>query len=249
MRNNNVLLLLIPWWEHKHHGGQVGGGGKVESRIAGTAFQFIFVDHTAAFIPFVHGHPAHGLFHPLVQAQLPEHILIGWRLLGLAECVPYLVDGDRLIEGGIGLVPVLFICPVCIIRQAEDHRVEPGIVFPAFKDIERFLVNFPADAVPIRSGGCQEKPQRLLPGIATALGHHIIQGAVWLRVKFVEDAGADIQTVLCSHFRREHLVDASGRLINHPLRGWDDLDPLAKRRGLLHHIHGNLKNDSRLLTV
>ena len=55
--------------------------------------------------------------------------------------------------------------------------------------------------------------------------------------------------MLCGYLRGQHLIDASGRLVHHALGAGDDLDPLAERRGLLHHIHGHIEHDSRLLTV
>ena len=174
VRHNDVLFLVIPRWEYQNQSRQVTRAGKVKPRIARASFQFILVDFSPVFIPFVHGHPADGLFHPLVQAKLTEHILVCRRLLRLPESVPDFVNGNCLIQGGICFIPVLFICPIRVIRQAENHRVEPGIILPAFDDIDSLLVDFPADAIPIRSGSCQEKPQRLFPGVATALGHNII---------------------------------------------------------------------------
>ena len=201
VRQHNILLFIIPWREHQHHGRQVAGAGKVKPGIAGAAFQFIFIDSAAAFIPLVHGHPSNALLDPLVQTQLTEHVLIGWRFLGLAECVPYLVDGDRFVQGGICLVPVFFIRPVGVIRQAVEHGVEARIILPAFDDVQGFLMNLPADAVPVGSRRCQQEPKRLLPGVAAALGHDIIQSAGGLGVKLVEYAGADVQTVLGGHLR------------------------------------------------
>ena len=110
-------------------------------------------------------------------------------------------------------------------------------------------MNLPADAVPVGARRRQQEPKRLLPGVAAALGHDVIQSAGGLSVKLVEDAGADVQTVLGCHLRGQHLIDASGRLVHHALGAGDDLDPLAERRGLLHHIHSHIKHDSRLLTV
>ena len=55
--------------------------------------------------------------------------------------------------------------------------------------------------------------------------------------------------MLCGYLRGQHLIDASGRLVHHALGAGDDLDPLAERRGLLHHIHSHIKHDSCLLTV
>ena len=158
VRQHDVLFFVIPRREHQHHGRQVAGAGKVKPGIACAAFQFILIDSTAAFIPFVHGHPADALLDPLIQAQLTEHVLISGGLLGLAESVPHLVNGDRFVQGGISLVPVLFIRPVGVIRQTVEHRVKTGIILPALDDVQCFLMNLPADAVPVGARRCQQEP-------------------------------------------------------------------------------------------
>lgn len=174
VRKHDVLLFVISWREHQHHGRKVRSGRKVKPGIAGTAFQFILIDSAAAFIPFVHRHPADRLLDPLIQTQLTEHVLISGRLLGLSEGIPHLIDGDRLIQRGVGFVPVALIRPVGVIRQAVEHGVEARIILPAFDDVQGFLMNLPADAVPVGASRCQQEPKRLLPGIAAALGHDII---------------------------------------------------------------------------
>ena len=185
----------------------------------------------------------------MVQTQLPEHVFIRWCLLCFMESVPYLVDGDRLIQRRIRLIPVLFIRPVTVIRQSENHRIKPRIFFPAFQDIHRLLMHFPTDAVPVCSSGGQQKPQRLLPGITAALRHDIVQGTVRLRMQLVKDTGADIQAMLGGHLTGQHLVNTARWLVHHSLRGWDDLDPFAERRGLFHHIHSHVKHNRSLLAV
>ena len=223
-RQHNVLLVLVPGREHQHYRGQVAGGRQVQSSVTCAAFKLIGADYTTALIPLVHRHPADGLLDPLVQAQLAEHVLVGGRLLGLTESVSHLVDGDGLIQRWIGLVPVLFIRPVRLVRQAEQHRVEPWICLPALDDIQRLLVNLPADAVPIRARRRQQEPQRLLPSVAGTLGHDVVQGAGRLGVQLVKDAGADVQAVLGGDLARQYLVNAAGRLEHHALGGGYDLD-------------------------
>ena len=110
-------------------------------------------------------------------------------------------------------------------------------------------MNLPAYAVPVGARRCQQEPKRLLPGIAAALGHDIIQGAGRLSMKLIKDAGADVQAVLGGHLRGQHLINASCWLVHHALCAGDDLDPLAECRGLLHHIDGHIEHDSCLLTV
>ena len=156
---------------------------------------------------------------------------------------------QALADQGISLVPVLFIRPVGVIRQTVEHRVKTGIILPALDDVQCFLMNLPADAVPVGARRRQQEPQWLLPGIAAALGHDIIQGAGRLGMKLIKDAGADVQAVLGGHFTGQHLINASCWLVDHSFGGRNDLDALAERRGLLHHINSNIKHDSRLLTV
>ena len=135
-----------------------------------------------------------------IEAELAEYVLLGGIGQRLPMGIPHPVDLNGVSQGGICLVPVLFICPVCIIRQAEDHRVEPGIVFPAFKDIERFLVNLPTDTVSVRTCSRKKEPKRLLSGITRALRHNIVQSTCGLRMKLIENTSRYIKTVLCCDF-------------------------------------------------
>ena len=68
-------------------------------------------------------------------------------------------------------------------------------------------------------------------------------------MQLVENAGADVQTMLSGHLRGQHLIDAACGLVHHALHGRNDLDPLAQRRGLLDHIDGHIKNNGCLLPV
>ena len=246
---HHIGFVLIPWWENQHQRRQVGGGGKVEPGIAGTPFQLIWVDNAAAFVPFVHGHPAHRLFHPLIQAQLAEHILVRRCFQRLAVGVPYLVDGDRIAQGRIALVPVLFVLPVRIVGKPVDYGVKARIVLASFQNIQRFLMHFPADRIAIRAGCGQEKPQGLLSGVAAALSHHVIQGSRGLRVELIKDTGRNVQTMLGRNLRGKHLINAARGLIHHASGRGDDLDQLAQRGILLDHIDRHVKHNGCLLTV
>ena len=80
------------------------------------------------------------------------------------------------------------------IEIAQGLLDSPGhtilvIILAAFKDVQRLLVNLPADAVPVGARRRQQKPQRLLPGVAGALGHDVIQGPGRLGMQLIEDAG------------------------------------------------------------
>ena len=63
-------------------------------------------------------------------------------------------------------------------------------------------MHFPADAVPVGARRCKEKPQRLFPGVAGALGHDVIQSAVGLGMQLIKNAGGDIQAMLGGDFGR-----------------------------------------------
>ena len=248
-RHDHIRLLVIAGREYQHQRRKVGGAGQVKPGVAGAAFQLIWVNHAAAFIPLVHGHPANGLLHPLIQAQLTKLILIGRRFLCLMERIPHLIDGDGVPQRGIGLVPVRLARPVRVIRKAEDNRIKTRIDLPAFQHIQRLLVYLPADAVAVGARCRQKEPQRLLSRIAGALGHYIIKGSGGLGVQLVENTGADVQAMLGGHLRGQYLIDAACGLVHHALHGRNDLDPLAQRRGLLDHIDGHIKNNGCLLPV
>ena len=247
--HDRIRLLLMAGREHQHQRRQVGGAGQVKPGVAGAAFQLIRVNHAAAFIPLVHGHPANRLLHPLIQAQLTKLVLIGGRFLRFMKSVAHLIEGDGMSQRRIRLVPIFLARPVRVVRQTKDHRIEAGIDLPAFQHVQRFLVYLPADAVAVGARCRQKEPQRLLSRIAGALGHYVIKGSGRLGVQLVEDAGADVQAMLGGHLRGKHLIDAAGGLVHHALHGRNDLDPLAQRRGLLDHIDGHIKNNGRLLPV
>ena len=78
-------------------------------------------------------------------------------------------------------------------------------------------------------------------------GGWVTDYAAWLQL--VENAGADVQAMLGGHLRGQYLIDAAGGLVYHAFHGWNDLDPLAQRRGLLDHIDGYIKNNGCLLAV
>ena len=186
---HHVGFVLIPWWKNQHQRRQVGGGRKVESCVTGAPFQLIWVDNAAAFVPFVHGHPANALLDPLVQSQLTEHILVRRRFQRLVIGVPHFIDGDRIAQGRIALVPVLLVLPVCIVGKPIDYGVKARIVLAPFQYIQCFLVYFPADGIAVCTSRGQEKPQGLPAGVAAALSHYVVQGSRGLGVELIKDAG------------------------------------------------------------
>ena len=185
----------------------------------------------------------------MIQAKLTKLVLIGRRFLCLMERIPHLIDGDGVPQRGIGLVPVRLARPVRVIRKAEDNRIKTRIDLPAFQHIQRLLVYLPADAIAVGARSRKKKPQGLPPCIAAALRHYVVKGSRGLCVKLIKNTGADVQTMFGSDFRGQYLIDAAGGLIDHPFHGWNDLDALAQRRGLLDHIDSHIKNNSRLLSV
>ena len=193
---HHIGLVFIPRRENQYQRRQVGGGRQIQPGIAGASFQLIRVNVPAALIPFVHGHPADALLDPLIQSQLTEHILIRRRFQRFMIGVPYFINGDRIAQGRIALVPVLFVLPVRIVGKPVDHGVKARIVLAPFQNIQCFLVYFPADGIAVCTSRGQEKPERLFSGITGALRHHVIQGSCGLRVELIENTGADIQTVL-----------------------------------------------------
>ena len=248
-RQHHVGIVLIPRRENQHQRRQVGCGRQIQPGIAGTPFQLIWVDNAAAFVPFVHGHPADALLDPLVQSQLTEHILIRRRFQCLMISVPHFIDGDRISQGRIALVPVLFVLPVRIVGKPVDYGVKARIVPAPFQNIQRFLMHFPADGIAVGTSCGKEKPQGLPAGVAAALSHYIIQGSRGLRVELIKDTGRNVQTVLGRYFRGKHLINAARGLIHHTFGRGDDLDQLTQRGVLSDHIDRHVKHNGCLLTI
>ena len=66
VRENDVLVILILRWEHQNKCRNIRGGRQVQSTIADTPFEVIFVYGKGTFVPEMHRHPADGLFDPLI---------------------------------------------------------------------------------------------------------------------------------------------------------------------------------------
>ena len=248
-REHDVLLVLIARREHQHQRGQVGRAGQVQPAVALASLQFVRVNVATVHVPLVHGHPQHGGRDPLVQAELAEHGLVRGRFQRLVVGVPHLLDVDGVAQRRVRLVPVLLLVPVLVVLQPVDDRIKARVGFPPLDEVKGFLVNLPADGVSIRPGSGQEKPQRLLSGVAGALRHDVVQCAGGLRVQLVEDARADVQTVLGGDVAGQHLIDAAGGQIHHALCGRHDFDALHERGRLPHHIGGHVKHNAGLLAV
>jgi hypothetical protein len=115
-------------WEYENERGDVCRAGQVETAVADAALEVVLVYREGAGVPFVHRHPAHGLLHPLVEAELPEGVLLaGVLLCGLAGSFD-LVDADRDAEARVRFLPDFRVGPVLGFVRAEDDRVERRIM-------------------------------------------------------------------------------------------------------------------------
>lgn len=126
-------------------------------------FQIILGNREGTGIPFVHRHPADGLFYPLVQAELAESILLTRVLLGGFTGSFDLIDAHRDAEGG--LLTQLGICPILILSSAVNDGIESGINLSPLRNVDGFLVYLIADGVGIVARCCDQEIQRLHPGI------------------------------------------------------------------------------------
>ena len=95
-----------------------------------------------------------------------------------------------------------------------------------FEDVHGLGMYLVANAVFIRTSGCDDEIERLLARRAGALGHDVEQLAVGLAEQFVEDAGVDVVAVLRGHLRGKRLIDASGRQVYEALLALHNLDAL-----------------------
>jgi len=101
IRQNIIMVVLVGRRKHQHECRDIRRGREVETAITYTPFQQRFVEIDLAGIPLVHRHPADGLFHPLIQTELPEGVFFaGILLCGFAGCF-HLVHADGLTEGRI----------------------------------------------------------------------------------------------------------------------------------------------------
>ena len=84
-------------------------------------------------------------------------------------------------------------------------------------------MHFVADRFPVGSGSRNQKVQRLLPRVTGALGQHIIELPVGLRVQLVKYQARYIQAVLGTDFRRQHLIISGVLIVDDALSGSHDL--------------------------
>ena len=244
-----VFIILVHGREHQHKGCDVGSGGKVQPAVADPPLQAVLIGSKSAFVPPLHRHPAHSLFHPLIQAELPEGVLLGGILLGGVTRRPHLVDAHRDAQGGIGFLPHLGVRPIVSFVRSVDHRVEGGVDLPTLQNILGLLVCLIADGAGVGASRGDEEVERLHPGIAGAFGHNIEQLSVGLGVQLIKDHTVDVEAMLAVRLRRQHLVEGVGGLVDDAFLGGQNLHPLGEGRTHLHHVGGDLEHDGRLLAV
>ena len=66
VRQYGVFVLFVQRREDQYKGGNIRGAGQIQTTVTDPAFQIILRGSEGAAIPFLHGHPAHRLFDPLV---------------------------------------------------------------------------------------------------------------------------------------------------------------------------------------
>ena len=227
--HDDVFLAFVLRREYKHERRQVARARQVKPCIAWPPAQFLKVYFALARVPFVHAHPSHGVFDPLVQAQLPEHHLVCRCFQRLSVSVAHLLNVDRVSQRRIRLIPVLLVVPVRVLRQSVHHGIESRVEFSPFQYVQRLLMHFVADRVSVRARRRQEKPERLGARVARSLRHDIIERSVRLSVQFVKHARRYVQAVFRRNLRRKHLIDAARRQVHHAFYARQQLYALHKR--------------------
>ena len=173
VRQYGVFVLLIQRRKDQYKGGNIRGAGQIQTAVTDPTFQIVLRGGEGAAIPFLHGHPAHRLFDPLVQPELAEAVFLGGVLLGGLTGRFDLVDAHRDAERGIGLLPHLGVCPVILLIGAIDDRVKGWVNLPAFQDVLGLLVCLVADRAGICSRRGDQEVEGLHPGIPGALRHDV----------------------------------------------------------------------------
>ena len=248
-RQDHIFIAFIFRREYQHEGGNIRGGGKVKAAIARPALQGLRVYRKGAFIPLFHRHPADSLLYPLAEPKLPEQILLGGVLPGAFAGRFQLFYIHRNSKGGVGLFPDLRGSPIVGLIRTINHRIKGGVDFPAIQNIPRLLVNLIADAVHVIARRGNEKIERLLSGVAGAVGHNIIELPVWLGVQLVKYHRMDVEAMLGVCLCGKYLIEAPQWLIDQALLRQHRLDTGFECRALFHHAAGHVEYDGSLLPV
>ena len=119
----------------------------------------------------------------------------------------------------------------------------------SINNIQRLLMNLPADAVLVISGGSDQKIQRLHSRIAAAFGHYVVELAIRLRMQLVEHHAVSIEAVLVANIGRKHLIDTAGRLEDEPLGSVENFNTFRQSWTHPHHIRRHIENDGGLVSV
>ena len=217
VRENIIMLIFICWRKDKHESCNICCTGKVKPTVADTTCKHLFIKSDLAFIPFLHRHPTHRLFYPLIQTQLSKSIFFTGSFLCRITRRHHLIHSDGFVQTWICFFPHLWIRPVLGFICTIDNRIESWIMFSAFQNVFRLLVYLIADAVGVCSSCGDEKIQRLHSGIAGALCHNIEQLSVRLRMQFIKHNPVNVETMFAIGFSRKHLIEAVGRDVHDTL--------------------------------
>ena len=239
----------MQWREHHDKSRDVTGTGKVQSAVAFTASEGSGINRDISLVIDVLRDPGHGAADPLIQSQLPKHILFCRIGKCLPVCIPDTVDLNGVSQGGICLVPGFLIIPVLTVIQSVNHRIEGRVDALALQDILCLGMILIADAVPVCTGRCNQEVQRLCSRIAGALGQDIHQVTVGLGMQLVQHQTGHIQSMLGSDFCRQHLIETHVGVIHQALGRRHDLGAFQECRGHFHHALGHIKDDACLLPV
>jgi len=142
-----------------------------------------------ALVPLVHGHPPRELLDGDVQPETQEVLEVHRVLFRLVVILPDLVEGEDLSQGRVHSLPEVLVIRIVLfrVRQVED-RQEPGILYDAFSDLNRFRAQTPPDGVFVVYAGRGDDQDDLLPaGIIRPRRQDVPEFIVGVRMDFVDD--------------------------------------------------------------
>ena len=139
------MLILFRWRKHQNKSCNIRCTGKVKTTVADSSFQFGFIKIHLAFVPLLHRHPTHRLFYPLIQTQLSKSIFFTGSFLCRITRSYHLIHTDSFIKAWVCFFPDLWVSPVLRFIRTINDRIKSRVMFSAFQNILRFLVDFIAD--------------------------------------------------------------------------------------------------------
>ena len=110
-------------------------------------------------------------------------------------------------------------------------------------------MNLITDTVGIRSCRCNQKVQRLCPGITGSFRHDIVELSIRLGMKFIKDHTGGIKSMLVCYIGGEHLIGTVGRKVDQLFLGFQNLHTLIKSGAEAHHIDRNVIDNFCLIAV